>query len=49
MAFWVVPAVAGFMVVNFPMGRIFLGDGGAMRLAMCWPGWGLLVRAHSRR
>ena len=26
------PAVLGFMVLNFPMGKIFLGDGGAYAL-----------------
>ena len=29
---WPVAAVLGFMVLNFPMGKIFLGDGGAYAL-----------------
>ena len=27
-----IPAVLGFMVFNFPLGKIFLGDGGAYLL-----------------
>lgn len=46
LAFWVVPAVAGFMVLNFPMGRIFLGDGGAYALGhvLAWLGVLLVAR-----
>jgi UDP-N-acetylmuramyl pentapeptide phosphotransferase/UDP-N-acetylglucosamine-1-phosphate transferase len=46
LSFWVVPAVAGFLVLNFPMGRIFLGDGGAYALGhvLAWLGVLLIVR-----
>jgi UDP-N-acetylmuramyl pentapeptide phosphotransferase/UDP-N-acetylglucosamine-1-phosphate transferase len=36
----VLAAVAlGFCVVNFPLGKIFLGDGGANVLGFGWRGW----------
>jgi len=38
MAFFMVPAILGFLVFNFPFGRIFLGDAGAYSMghALVW-------------
>lgn len=32
-------ATLGFLVWNFPFGRVFLGDGGRTSWASCWPNW----------
>ncbi|WP_372841068.1 glycosyltransferase [Phaeovulum sp.] len=47
MAFVMVPAILGFLVFNFPYGKIFLGDAGAYSMghALAWIGIVLVARS----
>lgn len=46
-SFWLVPALLGFLVFNYPFGKIFLGDAGAYSIGhiLAWIAVALLVRA----